>query len=189
MAMSAGQSVPKITLSMPTVRSTSRADSLREAIVVKLVKVGAGGTLDVDSRLGAHLPTAIHPSDAKTRITAAVGQADFQIRTGIHHSAKDEGGEGHGPVHQVANGVGQMVAARTLSDQRSTTLVDKHQSPHLLRRLPEGHEFGLIISAPIDLIIDHRSDQPELVDRSIQLSDGRRHVLHRIWAKPLKRSG
>ena len=79
-----------------------------------------------------------------------------------------------------------MITARALSDDRFATLVDKHQGAHLLCRLPQGHEDRVIVGAPIDFVIDHRPHQAERVDRPVQLSDGRWHVLHGNLRKALK---
>jgi len=69
MAMSAGQSVPKITRSMPAVSITMRKGgfTVGQAIVVEFIEICAGGTLDIHTGLRAYLPAPVHTANAKSR--------------------------------------------------------------------------------------------------------------------------
>ena len=79
----------------------------------------------------AHLPAPVHAPDAKAGIASAVGQTDVEIWAGIHHPAKHKRGKRHRPVHQVADGVGQVIARGPLGDQGQAGLMDEQQGSHL----------------------------------------------------------
>src|SRR5713101_2557724 len=112
-----------------------------QTIVVELAEIGTGWLLDVHPRLGTDLPAPVHAADAEAGIATAMGQADLQVGAPIHHPAEDQGGESDSPVHQIANGIGQMITVSAVADQRRAALVDKDQGAQLLRRLPEGEEL------------------------------------------------
>src|SRR5262245_63867575 len=95
---------------------------------------------DVDARFRAHLPAPVHTANAKTRVPPAMGQADFEIWTGIHHPTKDKRSKRDRPVCQVADGIGEVIAARALAHHGGTPLMDEHQGAYLFCRFPEGEE-------------------------------------------------
>lgn len=81
-----------------------------EAAVVEAVEVSAGGLLDVDAGFQPDFPAAIHASGTVASVVDTLGQADSQVRAGVHHPTEHEGSEGYGPVGEGADGIGEAAA-------------------------------------------------------------------------------
>src|SRR5439155_25093076 len=124
-------------------------------VVVETSQIGARRLADLHARLGTYLPAAVHPTDPVAGIAAAVAQADFEVRTGVHHATEYQRSKGYRPIRQVADGIRQVVAFHTRADDRFAALVEQDERPQSLRRLPEGQKLRLVQSAPIDVVVDH----------------------------------
>jgi hypothetical protein len=108
-----------------------------------------------------------------------VGQTDLQVGTLVHDPAEDKRGEGDRAIDQIADGVGQVIALRTLHHQRGPGLVDEDQGTHLLRGFPEGQKLRLIKAATVDVVVDHGPFEAKSDHGPFQFGDGGLGVLHR----------
>src|SRR5712692_947147 len=160
--------------------------AMGQTIVVELAEIGAGWLLDVCPCLGTHLPAPVHAADAEAGIAAAVCQTDLEVGACVHHPTEDQGREGHGPVRQIANSIGQMIPVSARAHHGRATLVHKDQGLQLLGCLPEGQQFWCVEGLAIDRIIEHGAFEAELSDAAFEFIDSRLQVLHRQGAETSK---
>ena len=151
-----------------------------QAIIVELVQVGTGRLADVYPRFRAHLPAPVHPPGAEAGVAPAVTQTDFQVGAGIHHATKDEGGKSNRPVHQVADGVVQVIAGVPVAHQGlAALLVHQHHRAHLFRRLPQGQKLRVVVGIAVNVVVNHGADEAHSVDTPVQFGDSQVYILHR----------
>ena len=60
----------------------------RDAVVVETTLIGAGGLLNVEACLGAHLPAPVHATHAKAGRPAPVSNAGLERRAGFENPPK-----------------------------------------------------------------------------------------------------
>ena len=101
----------------------------------------------------------------------------MRFRAGVHDPAEDERREGDGPVGQVADGVGQVVAIAAVRDHGAAPLMHQYHGSGLLGGLPKGKELGHVEGLAVHVIADHGALQAH-AHSPFQLGYGGGYVLH-----------
>src|SRR5215510_11606775 len=102
--------------------------------------------------LWAGAPPVVHAANAIAGVATAVRKADFEIGTGVHDSAEHQGSKGDRALHQIPNGIGQVIAWVTRRDDGAAALVEQSQRSELFGSLPEGQKHWIIEGMPVYLI-------------------------------------
>ena len=106
-------------------------------------------------------------------------QANTQVGILVHYPAENKGGEGNGPVGQIADGVRQMVTVQPGADQGISALMYQDDGAGLLGNLPHRKELRVIKGLSVNVVADHRPAEPQLSHGPLQFGGGSANILHR----------